>query len=123
MLDLKPYQDAVLTADAEVKNVANQIDTLFREGTDEAKNSALALQDTLDTAQTKYDAAAKLYEAMKKSSQPSDVAQNFVPVSQTSPTPEAEAPTNVMTLAEYNALSPVDRLAFAKRGGKLENKE
>jgi len=120
MLDLKPYHDAVLAADAEVKVVANQIDTLFREGTDEAKNSALALQETLDTAQAKYDAATKLYESMKKSSQSSNVAQNFVPVSTTSPTPEAEAPKNVMTLAEYNALSPQDRLAFAKRGGKLE---
>lgn len=120
MLDLKPYQDAVLTADAEVKNVANQIDALFREGTDEAKNSALALQESLDIAQAKYDAAAKLYESMKKSSQPSDVALNFVPVSQTSPTPDAENPVDVMTLAEYNALSPKDRLAFAKRGGRIE---
>mgnify|MGYP001209282156 CR=1 FL=1 len=121
MLDLKPFQDAVRMADDEVKRVANDINALFIMGTDEAKNSALALQETLDTAQAKYDAAAKLYESMKKSSQPSDVAQNFVPVSTTSPTPEAEAPKNVMTLAEYNALSPVDRLAFAKRGGKLQD--
>ena len=62
MLDLKPYHDAVIATDAEVKRIANEVDAHFQEGTDEAKEKALALRHTLDEAQNKTDEALKLYE-------------------------------------------------------------
>lgn len=123
MLDLKPYQDAAIAADADVQRVAGDIDVLFRKGTDESKEEALALRPALDAAQSKHATALELYESMKKSSQPSSVMQNFVNVSTTAPTPEAEKPKTVMTLAEFTSLSPRERLAFAKRGGKINEKE
>lgn len=121
MLDLKPYHDAVITADEEVKRVANEINTLFLTGTDEAKVQALALQETLDTAQAKYDAAHKLYESLKKANQSGDIAKNFVPVSPTNPTDEEEHSPTVMKRSDWIALSHVDRAAFIKGGGKLED--
>lgn len=121
MLDLKPYHDAVIMTDAEVKRVANEIDALFREGTDEAKQNALALQESLDTAQGKYDAAIRLYESLKKANSTSNTAQRFVPVSETPAAPEEETPKGVMKLSEFQNLSPRERLAFAKAGGRLED--
>ena len=121
MLDLKPYHDAVLTADEEVKCVANEIDALFQEGTDESKEQALALRPALDEAQGKYDAALGLYESIKKAAAPSDVAKNFVPVSDTSPIPEGEEPNGVMKRHDFQALSPADREAHIKGGGTVED--
>jgi ElaB/YqjD/DUF883 family membrane-anchored ribosome-binding protein len=121
MLDLKPYYDAVVTADADVKRVANDIDTLFREGTDEAKEKALALQEPLDIAQAKFNAATKLYESLKKANTGSDVAQRFVPVSDAPATPEDDESPRMMKRSDWIALSPSDRATFIKGGGKLED--
>lgn len=120
MLDLKPYYDAVITAEAALKAKAEEINALFSTGTDEAKTQALALRPALDEAQTKYSDAAVLYESMKKAGTPSNIEAVFVPVSNTSPTPEPQQPKDVMKLSEFQALSPRERLAFAKSGGKLE---
>src|SRR3972149_2480689 len=84
MLDLKPYFDAVNTAEAEVQRIANDLDALFREGTDESKGKALELRPALDEAQKKHAEAISLYESMQRSNRPNDIAKNFVPVSPTS---------------------------------------
>ena len=120
MLDLKPYYDAVVATEAALKAKAEEINASFSAGTDEAKTQALALRPALDEAQTKYNDAQTLYESMKKASTPSNIEAVFVPVSNTSPTPEPEQPKGVMKLSEFQALSPRERLAFAKSGGKLE---
>ena len=121
MLDLKVSQDAVFAADAALKAKAAEIAGLLEMGTEEATQQALALQESLDKLQTNYDASLKLYDGLKKANSPSDVAQNFVPVSNTSPTPEAEKPKGVMKRVEFEALKPNARLAFSKAGGKLED--
>ena len=120
MLDLKPYYDAVLTTDAEVKRVANEINALFQGETDEGKAQALALRPALDEAQKKADEAMTLYEAMKKANRPSDIAKNFVPVSNTSTTPDEETPAGTMTRSDFEALNTFDRMAFIKSGGQIE---
>lgn len=121
MLDLKPYHDAVIAADEEVKRIAAEIDTYFQEGTDEGKEKALGLRPALDEAQAKYDNALALYESLKKASRPSDVAQNFVPVSDTSSMPEGEMPKGVLKRSEFFALSPAAREAHIRGGGTVED--
>jgi ElaB/YqjD/DUF883 family membrane-anchored ribosome-binding protein len=121
MLDLKPYFDAVNTAEAEVQRVAHEIDELFNQGTDEARAQALALRPALDEAQNKHAEAVTLYESMQKANRPNDAAKNFVPVSTTS-TEEAEnnQPSTIKR-QEYNRLSLVERAQFVRSGGTIED--
>jgi len=121
MLDLKGPYDAVNAADAALKAQAAEIAALFEQGTDEATQQALALQEPLETLQAAYDHKLGMYNSLVKANAPSDVAKNFVPVSQTPATPEAEEPKGVMKRADWNALSPIDRAAFLQGGGKLED--
>jgi len=121
MVDLKTYFDAVNTAEAEVQRVANEIDTLFREGSEESKAKALAMKPALDAAQARHAEAVELYEAMQKTNRPNDVAKNFIPVSQTkTDTAENSQPT-IIKRQEYDKLTPVDRAKFIKSGGRLED--
>jgi ElaB/YqjD/DUF883 family membrane-anchored ribosome-binding protein len=119
MLDLKPYHDAVIETDAEVKHIANDIDAHFQEGTDEAKEKALALRPALDEAQNKADEALKLYESLKKAARPSDVAKNFVPVSTTQPDPEASETPGTMKRPDFEVLNAVEKRKFVLSGGKV----
>ena len=121
MLDLKPYQDAAIAADAEVQKIANEIDVLFREGTDESKVQALALRPALDEAQTKYADAIAFYESMQKANRPNDVAKNFVPVTTVQPEDvEGNQPT-VIKRQEYEKMTLVDRARYIRSGGTLED--
>jgi len=122
MLDLKSPLDMVMAAEAAWKTQAAAIADLLSLGTEEATQQALALQETLDKLQADYEAKKDLYDRLVAANSPSDLAKLFVPASPTSPEGE-EKPKGVMTLAEYNDLSPAERLAFAQRGGKLKKKE
>jgi len=119
MLDLKPYHDAVIATDAEVKRIANEVDAHFQEGTDEGKEKALALRPALDEAQNKADEALNLYESLKKAARPSDVAMNFVPVSTIPPNPEAPETPGQMKRPDFEALNAVEKRKFALSGGKV----
>lgn len=121
MLDLKPYFDAVNAAEAEVQRIANDLDALFREGTDESKAKALALKPTLDEAQKKHDEAVALYEAMQKANRPNDIAKNFVPVSTTKLEEGEGSQPTVIKRKDYDALSLVDRAKFIQSGGTVED--
>lgn len=123
MLDLKGPLDVLNAAEAAWKKQAAEIAELLSVGTEEATQQALALQSTLDTLQADYEAKKALYDRLVKANAPSDVARLFVPASPTSPEADEAKPRDVMTLAEFNQLSPRERLAFAKRGGKIEEKE
>lgn len=121
MLDLKPYVDAVNTAYAEVQRIAHEIDTLFREDTDESKAQALDLRPALEEAQTKHADAIEFYETMQNATRPNDVAKNFVPVSNTPINDAAGHQPTVIKRQEYDRLSLVDRAKFIKSGGTLED--
>lgn len=119
MLDLKAALDMVVAADAALKTQAAEIAELLKAETEEATQNALALQSKLDELQADYDAKKSMYDRLVKANAPSDVAKLFVPASPTSPEAD-EAKKDVMTRAEFEKLDPPARLAFAKRGGKLE---
>jgi hypothetical protein len=121
MLDLKPYFDAVNTANEEVQRIAAEIDAAFQLGTDEGKTQALALRPALDEAQSKADEAMKLYDSLKKANQPSNLAAAFVPVSQTPTTPDDEQPKGVMKRKDFLALNSADREAHIRGGGTIED--
>ncbi len=118
-MDLKPYYDAVNTANADVQRVAHAIDALFNEGSEESKQKALEMRAALDDAQKKADDAAALYDALKKANRASTVAENFVPTS-TAAAAAAEQPS-VMKRAEFEKMTPKERMAFAKANGMLED--
>ena len=119
MLNLKGAYDLQNAAETAWKQQAADIAALLDEGTEEATQKALALQESLDKAEADYQSKKTLYDKLVSANAPSTVNQLFVPASTTDPK-GADAPKDVMTLAEYNALSPKDRLAFANRGGKLQ---
>lgn len=121
MIDLKGPYDMVNAAEAALQKQAAEIADLLALGTDEATQSALALQESLDTLQADYNGKKALYAKLVQANQPSDVAAMFVPASPTAT--EEEKKDSVMTLAEFNAMTPRDRLAFANRGGKIQEKE
>lgn len=121
MIDLKSAYDVVTAAEQAMQSKAGEIVALLDQGTEESKQQALALHESLEKLQADYKEKKALYDKLVEVNTPDNVAKNFVPVSETPSTPEADKPKDVMTLAEYNKLPPQDRLAFAKRGGKLEN--
>ncbi|MHB9033134.1 MAG: hypothetical protein ACYC6L_08815 [Anaerolineae bacterium] len=120
MLDLKPYYDALNEADAEVQRIANEIDTLFRAGTDEGKTAALEKRPALDAAQSKQAEAAALYETMQRANRPNDAAKNFVPVSNTTAEAAGEQPS-VIKRTDYDRLSLQERGSFIRSGGTIED--
>ncbi len=120
MLDLKPYYDALNEADAEVQRIANEVDRLFREGTDEGKSEALALRPALDEAQGKLAEATALYETMQRANRPNDAAKNFVPVSNTAAEAAGSQPS-VIKRADYDRLSLQERGSFIRSGGSIED--
>ena len=122
MLDLKPYFDAVNAAEEGVQRVANEINALFTQGTDESTKQALALRPALDEAQAKHAEAVGLYEAMQKANRPNDAARNFVPVSTTQPDQVADgSQPSVIKRQDYERLTLNERAQFIRLGGKLED--
>lgn len=118
-VNLKPYYDAALAADAEVQSIMSQMDAAFNEGTEEGKSKALELRPKLEEAQNAAKEANQLYSSMRDASNTTDnsAARNFVP----DPAAPSAETGKVKTLAEYNALHPRERLAFAQAGGRIEN--
>lgn len=121
MTDLKPYYDRVLNAQAAVQAVVNQIDAAMKLGTKEGEDQALGLEAELDAATAAAESAQKFYNKLLNATKTSNVVQNFVPITDTQNDPDEKPEgVKVMSLAEYNALSPKDRLTFAESGGKLQ---
>lgn len=121
MPNLKPYYDAALAADAEVKRILAEMDTAFNDGTEDGKRKALELRPALDKAQKQAEDANELYISMRDASLVNDnTAALFSTVADPAKeSDQAKPDRETMSLAEYNAMSPRDRLAFAKRGGRL----
>lgn len=121
MLNLKGPYDVVVAAETAWKQKAAEIAALLDQGTDEATEQALALQDSLKTLQADYEDKKGLYDQLVTANQPGDVSKLFVPASATPTTPDAEEkPKGVMKLAEFYGLSPKERMQFVKAGGKVE---
>lgn len=115
-MNLKPYYDAVQAANGEVKKVAQAIDAAFTLGTEEGTLNAMELRPMLDDAQTKAEAAGKLYESMKSASMVNadGSAAKFVA------TPgAAEAEKKAMPRAEFDAMDAIERGKYIRNGGKV----
>ena len=122
MQNLKPYYDAALAADTEVKRIAQEIDTHFSDGTEDGKKKALELRPALDEAKSKAEQANTLYVSMRDASLVNDNAAALftAPVDPAAQNDQAEQP-KVMKRIEFNALSASARMAFIKSGGKVED--
>lgn len=117
-VNLKPYYDAALAADAEKQTIMAEMDAAFNEGTEEGKTKALELRPALDAAKVKAEEANKLYASMRDASANSTSAPSKFVSDQTD---AEESGKNVKTFAEYQALTPKERLAFSKAGGRIQN--
>lgn len=119
-IDLKPYYDAVISAEAEEQRIAHELDALFRQETDEATAQALEMQADLVKAQERAAEARSLYESMQKVNRPNDVAKNFVPVSSTQPEHSGDqTQSTVMKRGDFLALDAAARMKFILNGGTL----
>lgn len=120
MLNLKGPYDVQAAAEQAMQLKAAEISALLDQGTDEATQQALALQNSLEDLQADYKAKNALYNKLVEVNSPDNVAKLFVPASQTPTTPDAEKPAGVMKLAEFHKQSPKERMQFVKAGGKIE---
>jgi hypothetical protein len=121
MADLKLYLDQVTSAQANLETIKNQIDVALQLGTPEGAEQALAMESQLDEAIAKRDQAEQFYNKMVTAMKSSDLLKNFVPVSETPTTTEEPSMPNLVNLSAWNKMTPRERLAFAKAGGKLED--
>jgi len=123
-MNLKPYLDAAQAADAEKKRILAEMDAAFNEGTPEGKEKALSLRPALDEATAKADQANQLYASMRDASLVTDNMASFFTVPPDPAVPslnqsDESGKPKTMALPEFKALTPRERLAFAKSGGKL----
>lgn len=122
MPNLKPYYDAALSADAEVKQILADMDAAFNDGTDEGKEKALSLRPALDEAKTKAEGANQLYVSMRDASLINDSAASlFTTPSDPAQDDQDDKSPKVIKRVDYDALHPTQRAAYLKSGGKVED--
>jgi hypothetical protein len=120
MPNLKPYYDAALAADAEVKRILAEMDTAFNDGTPEGKQKALSLRPALDEAQTKAKEANQLYASMRDASLVNDsMASLFTTPPDPAQQDQKDDSPKVINRAGLKALSPVAQIQFFRAGGKV----
>jgi hypothetical protein len=113
-MDLKPYYDAALAAEGEIKRIANAINDHFTAG---ENDQALELRPELDAAKAKAQTANELYASMRNATTESDLPKLFVPAN-----PDVQTPADkikVMDRLTFDALSPHERMRFIKSGGQI----
>ena len=120
MADLKPYYDNVLKTQAALNSILNNMEAAMNLGTPEGEEEALALEPLLDEATAKAERAQAFYDKLVAASKTANVAKNFVPVSNTPPTPE-DPSKGPMKRAEFDALNQREQAAYIKAGGKIED--
>jgi hypothetical protein len=121
-MDFKPFYDRVQTAQANKQRILNAMNAALQSSDPAEQASALGMEAELDAAITEEGNATNLYTKVVNASKTPNIAENFVPVSDQSAEPDGEnQPKDVMKLTEFHNLTPRERLAFAKAGGKLED--
>lgn len=113
MTNLKPVYDAVIAAEEKVHAIMGEMLKLFDEGTDESRQKALAMRESLDAAQAEARQANELYMSMRDAEADADAnARKFVPVGE-KPAEQAKQ----MARSGFKALSPREQMDFALGGG------
>lgn len=118
-MDLKKYFDRAKADSDESVRLQNELDVLFNDGTDEGIQAAIDLQPSLEAATKKAQESNRLYLSMRDAANMSgNAASLFV----TDPEQSAEDEGDqVMNRAAFTALSPAQREAHIKRGGKVQD--
>lgn len=120
MSDLKNLYDKVLTAQAEIETVKNEINDALALGTPEGDEQALALEMKLDesiAAEKKWHA---LYDKLASANQSKNTLRNFIPVqSEDIPVEGETQDPKVINRAEFDNLDVVAKNAFVRGGGKV----
>lgn len=120
-MDLKKYFDRAKADSDEVTRLQNELDTEFNSGTDEGIQKAIDLQPALEAAVKAAEASNKVYLSMRDAANlTGNAASLFVSGNPDEEDEDGEG-GKVKTLAEFNALSPRERLAFAKAGGRIQD--
>jgi hypothetical protein len=121
MPNLKPYLDAAIAADSEVKRILTEMDTLFNNGTDEGKEQALALRPALEKAKSNAESANMLYTSVRDASIVNDKigALFSSPADPGANSDQTGSNAKVMNRAAFAALDASARMNFMKSGGKL----
>jgi hypothetical protein len=117
MTDLKPFFDRAKADSDDVIRLQNELNTLFNNGTDEGIQAAIDLQPSLDAAVIKAENSNKLYISMRNADHTSSNAASLFVADGGDEQPEEES--KEMKFADFQALSPKDRLAFVNAGGTI----
>lgn len=116
-IDLKPIFDAARAADAAVQTVLADMNTAFALGTDEGRQTAMALRPKLQDARAAAESANALYAEMRDAAQASSgAAQKFVPVHDAE---TAAAKGKSMSFDAFQALDARARMDFIRSGGNV----
>ena len=120
MPNLKPYYDAALAADAEVKRILAEMDAAFTDGTPEGKEKALSLRPALDVAQTKAKEANELYASMRDASLVNDsMASLFTTPPDLARDDPKDGSPKVMNRNTFDALKNHAKWDYMNSGGKV----
>lgn len=123
MSDLKTLYDRVITAQANIETVKNQIADALALGTPEGEDQALALESALDQAVADEAKWRAFYNKLVNASQGSEALKKFIPLTSTEVPADDEAQEpdkRVMTFNDFQKLTPVAQMTFVKSGGTLE---
>ena len=115
-MNLKPYYDAAIAAEAKVQDVLNRMDVHFQA---DEKDQALELRPELEEAKIESQQANELYATMRDGAQSTGVAKNFIPVNGKMPENEQEEKTKSITRSAFNALDARERMSYIRSGGNV----
>ena len=120
MPNLKPYYDAALKADEEVKRILAEMDTHFNDGTPEGKQKALELRPALDEAQKQAKEANELYTSMRDASLVNDnMASLFTLPPDPANNDQKDDSPKVINRAAFDVMNIRDRQKFVNSGGQI----
>jgi hypothetical protein len=120
MSDAKNLYDRVLTAQAEIETVKNQINEALAQGTPEGDEQAFALESKLDESIANEARLVNLYTKMTSANDSKGRLKNFTPVQPEEIEDEDSPEPKVMPRVEFEKLNPVERKAFVKNGGSVQ---
>lgn len=112
-MNLKPYYDAAIAAEAKVQDILNRMDEHF---TADEKDQALELRPELEEAKQEAKEANEVYALMRDGDQSTGVAKNFIPANGKN---EQEKKTKSMTRSAFNALGARERMSYIQSGGNV----
>jgi len=114
-INLKPYYDAAVAAEADVQRIMQEMDTLYKA---DKKADALAMRPNLAAAQAKSKEDGELYRSMLSASDGSNAPQNFVPAGGQAQQQQASGKKK-LTRQAFDTLDSAERMKFIHDGGQI----